>query len=537
VPHRAACAVDRAGAPAIEPRAQIALLDEIEGLVRGTSLAVLVTDMFLVRRPIHRVASLVSCSVAVLAIASTATADPEEHASVVRPRPPSREPPPLPTPAEPEHTAADVASAPVPGDESGRSDGVDPGDSTARQIGRGLLFFPKLAVDAALFPIRGLVWFEDRYRPDDWYRRVFFNDAMTIGLYPTFVIDTSLGVTVGARFVHKDLLGQHEQLQLQAAASSRFQQIYSAGFRSGDRFGERFHLDYDAGYERRPHDAFYGIGNGDRMPVGAQIDPRVDATSVEARFRQDRTRFAMVADLRVFSHLHLRGSGAAAQVQFAAGDEGNAIDQVYSPMGLVGFGGVEYGYGELELRWDGRHAAAFEPGAVYSGGSLVDVFGGRLHRLDPGPDFWRYGGDVQHFVRLGDAPRVIVARFHGEGVTGGRDEVPFTELPRLGGSTYLRGYDLDRFRDRVAAFGTLAYSWDVSQWVSGNLFVDVGRVYPGLDQLSLDHLRAGYGIGLEIHGNHDFLLEGSIASSIDGGLFLNLAFNPVYDLDERVRRR
>src|SRR5262249_47332439 len=127
--------------------------------------------------------------------------------------------------------------------------------------------------------------------------------------------------------------------------------------------------------------------------------------------------------------------------------------------------------------------------------------------------------------------------FHGEGVTGSRDEVPFTELPRLGGSTYLRGYPLDRFRDRVAAFGSAEYSWDLSQWFSANLFVDVGRVYSSLDELSLDHLRMGYGIALEAHSVQSFLLEGSIASSTDGGIFLNLSFNPVYDIDERVRRR
>jgi outer membrane protein assembly factor BamA len=122
-------------------------------------------------------------------------------------------------------------------------------------------------------------------------------------------------------------------------------------------------------------------------------------------------------------------------------------------------------------------------------------------------------------------------------VTAGRDEVPFTELPRLGGSTYLRGYSLDRFRDRVAAFGSATYSWDLSQWFSANVFVDAGRVYPSLDQLSLEGMRMGYGVALEAHSTNSFVLEGSIASSIDGGLMFNLSFNPVFDIDERVRRR
>jgi hypothetical protein len=77
---------------------------------------------------------------------------------------------------------------------------------------------------------------------------------------------------------------------------------------------------------------------------------------------------------------------------------------------------------------------------VRSTGGLAAVYAGRLHRLDGGPDFWRYGFDLQRFLRITEGPRVIIAHLHGEAVTGRRDEVPFTELPTLGGPTYLRGY-------------------------------------------------------------------------------------------------
>jgi hypothetical protein len=438
----------------------------------------------------------------------------------------------------PELTAEDVAHNPLPGDESGRKDPGDR-DSAARQIGRGLLFFPKLAVDLALSPVRGSVWAIDRYHLPQLYRKVFFNDAETIGLYPTISIDSSYGVVAGARFVHRDLFGRHEQLGLQAAAGSRYRQIYAATLRTGQGLGDRFEIGVDAGYERRPNDAFYGIGNNDTMaPPGTPLDPLDDSSSVEARYRQARARFAVTADLRTWRQLHLRAAGAASRVAFGRSDQSAPIDQRYDTSRLPGFDGIEYGYSELELRWDGRHSKRpLEPDSVYSAGSLAAVFGGRVHRLDEGPDFSRYGVDLQHFFRIARGPRVIALHFHGEGVTGSRDEVPFTELPSLGGSTYLRGYALDRFRDRVAAFGTAAYSWDLSQWFSANLFVDAGRVFPGLDQLSLDHLRVGYGAGIEAHSLNSFVLEGSIASSIDGGLVLNLSFNRTYDIEERVRRK
>lgn len=478
----------------------------------------------------------------VLTIAPAAAAQPDEHASVVRPRPTEPVVPAPVPPAAPDPSATDVAAAPLPGEESGRTDPIESGDSTPRQIARGLLFFPRLALDAALTPVRGGLWLYERYELDEWYRRIFYNDAMTIGLYPTIVFDSdsSLGVFAGARFVHRDLLGQREQLQLQAAFGNRYRQIYSATARSGDRFGERFKMELDVGYERRPHDAFWGIGNVDEpmAPPAAPVDPIAEPIAVQAHYRQHRTRVAAVADLRTWSRLHVRGATSISNVELGPGDRGAPIDQLYEPSRLVGWTGARHAYGELGLRWDSRGSPdLLDPVAVYTSGSLVELYGGRTHRLDEGPSFWRYGAELQQFLRLAPGPRVLIARLHGEAVTGRRDEVPFTELPMLGGPMYLRGYDLDRFRDRVAAVGSLAYQWDLAQRFWANVFVDAGRVYPSLSELSLDDLRMGYGLGIGLHTGASFLAEATIASSIDGGLHLNLSFNRVFDISERVRRK
>jgi hypothetical protein len=468
---------------------------------------------------------------------------PTSVASVTRPRGDESVVQPEPTP-KPDRglTAADVASAPLPGEESGRVDKVSDGDSTGRMIGRGILFLPRYAVDLVLTVPRTGLWATERYQLIDRYDQIFYNDAKTIGLYPTISVDTSLGVTAGAGFVHKDLFGAHEKLSAQAVLSNRYRQIYSVGLTTGDRLGSHFALELDAGYERRPDDRFFGIGNGDKVddapPGQPPIDPLVDDTAVEARYRQARSRARVTADLKPTEHLHVRPAGELSKLTFGTSDRGEPIETIYNPDGLVGFDGISYGYAELELRWDSRRRSTpFEPPAVFSQGGLVSAFGGLVNRIDNGPDFWRYGVDLQKYFKLGEGPRVLVTHFHGEAVTGRRDEVPFTELPKLGGPLYLRGYDLDQFRDRVAAFGSVAYKWDLSQWVSANLFTDVGRVFPSMSDLTTKGMRVGYGIGLEGHSLDSFLMEVSLASSIDGGLFLNLSFNPVYDLDERVRRR
>ena len=73
--------------------------------------------------------------------------------------------------------------------------------------------------------------------------------------------------------------------------------------------------------------------------------------------------------------------------------------------------------------------------------------------------------------------------------------------------------------------------------MSASLFADAGRVFGSLDDFGIGHMRVGYGIAFSGHTEHIFGFRGSLASSIDGGLFLSLSFNQVFALDERVRRR
>jgi hypothetical protein len=115
---------------------------------------------------------------------------------------------------------------------------------------------------------------------------------------------------------------------------------------------------------------------------------------------------------------------------------------------------------------------------------------------------------------------------YGETVTGSREEMPFLELPRLGGPNLLRGYDRDRFRDKVSAVGQVAYLFAVSRFIGASVFADVGRVYSGLDALTYRDQRLGFGGALEIFTRKNMLMRAQVASSVDGGLFMSLAIDP-----------
>ncbi|MEO8550880.1 MAG: hypothetical protein ABI678_12930 [Kofleriaceae bacterium] len=418
----------------------------------------------------------------------------------------------VPAHADEGHTSAEVATAPHPGDESGRID-EPTGDSALRVAARGVLFVPRMALILVTSPVHGLVWAEDRYSASDRAA----HRSTNVRISPIASYETGFGASIGARVVDPDLFGTRAAIQ--AAIGLGYRVRARAGVDSDDRIaGVRLGL--ETGYERIPDLPYYGIGN---------------AATGKAEYELQETRVGVLADIALVHDLHLVASTTYAHVTTGLADEMPAIDQAFP--GLVGFGAPHDRIDpELELRWDDRAPATpYMPAGVHSAGSLARGFGGRVVELQ-GRDFWHYGAELQHYWRIGGAPRVLGIRIYGEGVTGSFADLPYYELPALGGDVYLRGYSFDRFRDRLAAFTEVQYRWDLSSYADAYLFVDTGRVYHAYDALSLDDLRVGFGAGVSLlSGGGHFLADGMIGSSIDGGVVLGLSFTPVEDRARRLR--
>jgi hypothetical protein len=469
-----------------------------------------------------------------LAVARAAAAEPSTEPAVEVPATKPAAPP------AHELTAAEVEAAPRPGGESGRTDMPD-GDSAFRRIGRTALFLPRTVLMVAFAPIHGAVWAQDTYHLDDIYYRTFFNADRTIGLYPTATYSSGFGITAGARFVARDLFGEREAVALQATTAALSGEDYHESAListdTGTRLG-RLQLGAEASFDRRPNDPFYGIGNAHvGIPGAPRIDPRDPPVAVSTHYRYQEQRAALFADARIAGTVHARLTGALATHGFGRSTEGPPIDQVFDAAGLAGWVGFDTGYSELEVRIDERRRASeWEPQDLHGEGWLAAAALGRVHRLDDGGrDFWHGSVELQQFIHLARGPRLLALRARGEAVSGSTMDVPFSELPLLGGGELLRGYDYARFRDRIAVLGSAEYVWDLSHWFAAALFVDVGRVYANLDAVSASGMRVGFGAALDVSKDDAFLFELSVASSIDGGLFLNVSFNPVFDNRSRWR--
>jgi hypothetical protein len=407
----------------------------------------------------------------------------------------------------------------------------------ARDVARAALFVPRAVVSIVLLPVRGGVWLYDRYDLEQTYYDVFYNKDRTFGIIPTVVYATGFGLMFGGRMIAKDVLGENERVIVEGAYGGTYQARAAAWVDTGTRL-DPVVIGVGGNFDRFARLPFYGIGNTEDTspPQDMLIDPLADPTAIQSHYRYEELRATLNVDWRMVDRLHLVGRGDVARLQFDPSTREPSIEMVYNPADLVGFQqGVKHIYGELALRWDHRRIArAPWETTPYTTGWLASGFIGGVHGFEGAHDFAHYGIDMQAFLHFALGPRMLVLRLWGEGVTGNLEEVPFNELPYLGGDL-LRGYDFARFRDRVAAVGTAQYVWDISRFTNAFLFVDAGRVYSGLDDLTLDNMRVGFGGGIEVHTNTEYVISGTLASSRDGGVFVTAALNPLWNEVPRWR--
>ncbi len=450
-------------------------------------------------------------------------------------------------PAWDETSAPPWEQAPLPTEASGVARSEERPGEWLLWIPRALLFVPRYALMVVAAPIRGGAWVYDRFQVRDRMHNIFFNDDGTVGVYPLALFETGFGVNAGLRIVHRDVFGRGEHLKFRASYGGRFRQIYKLDFTSGERLGDRVALEAEAGFEVRPKDRFFGIGDHELTDSGALTGP-IDALArdqaVDTRFRQQVVRFLLGTRLNLArtarGELSARINGALMVRDFgAAQGAGPDAADIYQPDSLIGYrDGLTNLYGEVELRYDSRRPTRYYwSEALPATGWQLAGFAGYARGLADDPSaYLRYGLDLQRNIDLFGGSRILAVRGFVEAVSAPIAEVPFVDLPALGGSTLLRGYDQDRFRDRALTLASVEYQWDLGQLLAGILFVDAGRVWSSLEQIDGDGWRVGYGFGLQLHSKKSFLMRLSLASSIDGGLFFNLGFDPVSDVRERAGR-
>jgi hypothetical protein len=379
-------------------------------------------------------------------------------------------------------------------------------------VPRALFTLPRVAIDSVAMPVSEVLHVLDD-RAIARLRRVFlWNRSDTVGWMPVATFQSSYGLSFGARVFHADVLGNDETIELDA----RFGGLYSQGYQlrfHGERIGgRRLWIDVRGRYDVTPRLIFQGLGH---PPEGSP-----ESYDIGPRWRAIRTRYSMARGLASFgigTWFHQRQRRikpgirvdynhrtfdaqhpAQAFFHFARDHDDPSTEEVYDVARLPGYrSGVDVVRLAPSLELDFR-----DHRGVTSRGVTWYLVGGGAPPQMRGVAFAHYGTEITAFGDLFRGNRVLVARAGFEAVHGEDRRIPFSELPRLGGPMRLRGYRLNRFRDKLAVFGTVEYRYPIHEVVAGFLFVDGGRVarnYRELVSGTPQPWRVGYGGGFQFH--------------------------------------
>ena len=361
-----------------------------------------------------------------------------------------------------------------------------------RAIGSGFSALVWLVVA----PIRAGVYLEAKYDVSEKVKDVFYNDARTAGVIPVASFVSGFGLAVGAKAFHDDLLGDDEAISVSAKYGGAEGQTYQFKFELPRAFEDRVYLRARLRYESKGNLFFGGIGNAD-ADMGTMLDPR--ESSLETRYRERRYLGVLSTGALVGPETSRLRVGLSALyndrsfLELPLASAETSIGEVYDTDALVGFGGFSLAEVTADLEFDllegsknptrALRLRAFGGGAPTQGDFRFLHFGGEL-------------GLEQTLVYPG---RVLHLRLAHEVLAGKADEIPFTDLPRLGGTGLLRGYLRDQFRDKLATVGTVEYHYPIHANFGAALFLELGKVartYGELAESGSWHLGSGGGLFL-----------------------------------------
>lgn len=231
-----------------------------------------------------------------------------------------------------------------------------------------------------------------------------------------------------------------------------------------------------------PQEDYFGLG------PGSQRDNRVS-------YSYDETAAGLLATLRA-SPLTIEG-----RVEYRHPDVGHGHDDsipsiearfsdssapglLLQPDYVVGIGSVIY-EGATPVghpRQGGRYEA-----------SLSRFWGRQTNTYD----FLRFDADLRQYLPVVPDRHLVVLRALTT-LSGVPEyaEMPFYYMPRLGGTSTLRGFRGLRFHDRNVLLFQAEYRWLPLRFVETAVFYDRGSVAPRVSDLAREHMMSDYGVGV-----------------------------------------
>jgi hypothetical protein len=144
--------------------------------------------------------------------------------------------------------------------------------------------------------------------------------------------------------------------------------------------------------------------------------------------------------------------------------------------------------------------------------------------------FNRWDVDLQQYVPIFTPARLIALRAHAAGVVADDgQEIPFYLQPALGGSHSIRGYRVQRFRDRNSLLLQAEYRFALNDFMTGAVFYDTGKVaFDRNDLWNRDGLKDDYGFSLRFGFMAIAAMRAEVVFGGDEGTVFALRFGDVF---------
>jgi len=261
----------------------------------------------------------------------------------------------------------------------------------------------------------------------------------------------------------------------------------------------------EGSYQWRPQENFYGLGMDSKKSDRTQFALRQTWSGVRFEFLplgNERVRFGSEYRLAWLSTEKSTNPAYASPGEIFPGLPG--FDRRYR-MQTVGVYAVADGIqGEYQLGGMVRAGVSYQDGLGSSRLEYVTIEGVMEGRLPIAPRRSALVGQAD--IEL-DRPR------------GGSEPIPFFLLSRVGGSSTLRGFRLDRFYGKNTLFLTLEYRYQIHPNYQSYFFFDEGQLFDRTDDLAWLNWQRNYGIGLRMHSRLGSLFRLEFGWSKDGFLY------------------
>jgi len=281
--------------------------------------------------------------------------------------------------------------------------------------------------------------------------------------------------------------------------------------------GRPLQLDFLVQFRNRKDAAFFGIGSDTKK-------------SSEGVYAYNQLTTGVNVDYEILKHLHLTFPLQFMTVETGSGhgDDHLSVQDTFSPSELSGFQErTNYFLTGLTIAHDTLDSDLYP----LKGGFRAFRFT-RFQALGSEFSFNQYAVDLQQYFPLWAERYVLVLRnawvFQQATDRGG---VPFNLLASLDHYSPLRGFQVGRFRDESSVLFNLEYRfpiWSLGEkksgpFIDGLIFVDTGRVFPGIRNFSFEDWHYSVGGGLNFLMNNRPLMHFQAGYGGEGAmLFLSI---------------